>query len=62
MRTTFNLDDQIFKKASVLTGVKEKTSLIHLGLKALISRESAHRLAQLGGSEKSLRPIRRRRG
>lgn len=61
MKTTLNLDDEVFKKASALTGVKEKTSLVHLGLRALISRESARRLAQLGGTQKSLRPIRRKR-
>ncbi len=61
MRTTLNLDDEILKKAAELTGVKEKTSLIHLGLQSLISRESARRLAQLGGTQKDLRPIRRRR-
>jgi len=44
-----------------LTGVKEKTSLIHLGLEALIARETARRLAALGGTEKSLKSVRRRR-
>ncbi|MBC2715318.1 MAG: type II toxin-antitoxin system VapB family antitoxin [Desulfobacteraceae bacterium] len=61
MRTTLNIDDQILKKASLLTGVKEKTSLVRLGLEALIARESMKRLAVLGGSEKELRPIPRRR-
>ena len=61
MRTTLNIDDQILKKASLLTGIKEKTSLVHLGLEALIARESSKRLAVLGGTEKDLKPIPRRR-
>ncbi len=61
MRTTLNIDDEILKKASLLTGVKEKTSLVRLGLEALIARESSKRLAMLGGSEKELRFIPRRR-
>jgi len=61
MRTTLNIDDKILEKASQLTGVKEKTALVRLGLEALIARESSKRLARLGGSEKDLRPIPRRR-
>jgi len=61
MRTTLNIDDKILKKASRLTGLKEKTALVHLGLEALIARESSKRLARLGGTEKDLRAIRRRR-
>ena len=61
MRTTLNIDDKILKKASRLTGLKEKTALVRLGLEALIARESSKRLARLGGTEKDLRPIRRRR-
>ena len=61
MRTTLNIDDKILEKASQLTGVKEKTALVRLGLEALIARESGKRLARLGGSEKDLRPIPRRR-
>jgi Arc/MetJ family transcription regulator len=61
MRTTLNIDDDLIKKASVLTGIDEKTSLVKLGLKALIARESAKRLAKLGGTEKGLKPIPRRR-
>ena len=61
MRTTLNIDDQILKKASLLTGIKEKTSLVKLGLEALIARESSKRLAILGGTEKDLRDISRRR-
>ena len=61
MRTTLNIDDSILREASKLTGVKGKTSLVRMGLEALIARESAHRLAELGGTERQLRPIRRRR-
>ena len=61
MRTTLNIDDEILKKASKLTGIKEKTSLVRLGLEALIARESARRLAELGGSEKPLKLVPRRR-
>ncbi len=61
MRTTLNIDEQILEKASLLTGVKEKTSLVRLGLEALIALESSKRLAQLGGTEKELQDIPRRR-
>ena len=61
MRTTLNIDEQLLEKASLLTGVKEKTSLVRLGLEALISLESSKRLAQLGGTEKELQGIPRRR-
>ncbi len=61
MRTTLNIDDEILDKASCLTGVKEKTALVRLGLEALIARESSKRLAKLGGTEKDLLPIPRRR-
>jgi hypothetical protein len=61
MRTTINIDDGILKKASELTGIKEKTSLVRMGLESLIALESARRLARLGGTEKGLRPIPRRR-
>ena len=61
MRTTLNIDDDLLKKASRLSGVVEKTSLVKLGLEALIARESARRLADLGGSEKKLKTARRRR-
>jgi Arc/MetJ family transcription regulator len=60
MRTTLNIDDSLLRDAERLTGVKEKTSLVRLGLEALIAKESARRLANLGGSEKQLRAIRRR--
>ncbi len=61
MRTTLNIDDKILEKASQLTGVKEKTSLVRLGLEALIARESSKRLAKLGGTEDNLRSIPRRK-
>jgi Arc/MetJ family transcription regulator len=61
MRTTLNIDDEIMKKASQLTGIKEKTALVRRGLEALIALESSRRLAILGGTEKTLRPIPRRR-
>jgi Arc/MetJ family transcription regulator len=61
MRTTLNLDDALIAEAQRLAGIKERTAVIHEGLRALIARESARRLAQLGGSEPDLRPIPRRR-
>ena len=61
MRTTLNIDEKLVRRAAELTAVNEKTSLVRLGLEALIARESARRLAKLGGSERRLRPIRRRR-
>ena len=61
MRTTLNIDDKILSEAARLTGVREKTALVRQGLEALITRESARRLAALGGTEKGLRPIPRRR-
>ena len=54
-------DELLIRQAARLTGVDEKTSLVRQGLQALIARESARRLAALGGSEKDLRPISRRR-
>ena len=61
MRTTLNIDDEMIEKASRLTGVSEKTTLVRLGLEALIARESSKRLARLGGTEKGLKAIPRRR-
>ena len=61
MRTTLNIDDAALTRASELTGVREKTSLVRMGLEALIARESAARLAALGGTQKSIKPIARRR-
>ena len=62
MRTTLNLEDDLLDKARKLTGIREKTVMVRLGLEALISRESARRLAKLGGTEKKLRKVPRRRG
>jgi len=61
MRTTLILDDDLLREAQRLSGLKEKTAVVHAGLEALIARESARRLASLGGQEKRLRPIPRRR-
>jgi len=61
MRTTLNIEDKLLDKAANLTGIKEKTSLVRLGLEALIARESAKRLAKLGGTEKELKMIPRRK-
>ena len=61
MRTTINLDDELLDEAHRITGMRERTTLIHEGLRALIERESARRLARLGGSEAQLRPVPRRR-
>ena len=61
MRTTLNIEDELLEKASKLTGIKEKTSLVKLGLEALITRESSKSLAKLCGTEKELTAIPRRR-
>jgi Arc/MetJ family transcription regulator len=61
MRTTLNIDDDLLQRARDLSGVQEKTALVREGLKALIERESARRLARLGGSEPQLELIPRRR-
>ena len=61
MRTTLNIDENLLKEAARLSGLAEKTALVRAGLEALIARESARRLAALGGSEPAMRSIRRRR-
>lgn len=61
MRTTINLDEELVAKARRLTGTEERTALVHEGLRALIARESARRLARLGGTQPKMRPIPRRR-
>jgi hypothetical protein len=61
MRTTLNIETGLMEQASKMTGIKEKTKLVRLGLEALIARESGKRLAMLGGTEKQLRSIPRRR-
>jgi len=60
MRTTINIDDDLYQQAAQLTGKNEKTALVREALKALIERESAKRLAKLGGSEPQLENIPRR--
>jgi Arc/MetJ family transcription regulator len=61
MRTTLALDDELIAKAQSLTGLKEKSTVVREALKALIERESARRLARLGGSEPDLKASPRRR-
>ncbi len=61
MRTTLILNDSLVKRAHQLTGIGETSALVHAGLEALIARESARRLASLGGTMPGLPPPRRRR-
>jgi Arc/MetJ family transcription regulator len=61
MRTTVNLDDSLLTKAQNLCGLQERSALLREALHALIQRESARRLAKLGGSEPQLQDIPRRR-
>ena len=61
MRTTVNIDDQLLSEAQRITGLNEKAALVREGLKALIERESARRLAKLGATDPKLKPIPRRR-
>lgn len=61
MRTTLNIDETLVEEAKRLTGLAERTEVIHEGLRALIARESARRLARLGGAEPRVKPIPRRR-
>ncbi len=61
MKTTLNIDDALLEQARRLTRIMEKTALVHAGLEALIARESARRLAALGGTEPALESIPRRR-
>lgn len=60
MRTTLALDDDLVAQARYLTGTKEKSALVRQALGALIERESARRLAKLGGSEPTLTDVPRR--
>jgi len=62
MRTTIALDDDLVRMAQEFTGVAEKTALVREALKALIERESARRLASMGGTMPGLKNVRRRRG
>ncbi|MEO7149701.1 MAG: type II toxin-antitoxin system VapB family antitoxin [Rhodanobacteraceae bacterium] len=61
MRTTINLDDGLIKRAQRISGVRERSAVIREGLQALIERESARRLARLGGSQPKLKRVPRRR-
>jgi hypothetical protein len=61
MRISINLDEQLIERAQGLTGMHEHTALIHEGLRALIARESARRLARLGGSDPHAKAAARRR-
>jgi Arc/MetJ family transcription regulator len=61
MRTTLNIDDALLERALKLSGLKGKTAVLHAGLHALIASESARRLAALGGTQRRLKPVRRRR-
>lgn len=61
MRTTLIIDDALISRALALTGLREKTAVVHAGLEALIARESARRLAKLGGTMPDLELVPRRR-
>ncbi len=61
MRTTLAMDDELLDRAQSFTGLKERSAIVHEALKALIERESARRLARLGGSEPDLQDTPRRR-
>ena len=61
MRTTLIIDDALLARAQELSGLREKTAVLHAGLQALIARENARRLAALGGTERLIKPIPRRR-
>ena len=60
MRTTLNLDDHLLEEARRLTGIEDRAALVNEGLRALVEREAARRLAALGGSAPGIRPIPRR--
>jgi Arc/MetJ family transcription regulator len=60
-RTTLNLDGELLKRAQEVTGMTQKTAVIHEALRALIASDAARRLALLGGTQPDLRPIPRRR-
>lgn len=61
MRTTVTIDAELLDRAQELSGIREKTAVVHAGLEALIARESARRLTALGGTDRALEPIPRRR-
>jgi Arc/MetJ family transcription regulator len=60
MRTTLTIDDELLAQAQQLSGLTERTQLIREALLALVQRESARRLAQLGGTQPELQPAPRR--
>lgn len=60
MRITINIDDELLAQAQQLSGLTERTQLIREALRALVQRESARRLAQLGGTQPELKPVPRR--
>lgn len=61
MRTTINIDDDLLAKASKLAGPMDRTAIVSEGLKAFIERESARRLARLGGTQSEAKAAPRRR-
>lgn len=61
MRTTVNIDDDLLEDAKWLTGIESKTALMREALRALVERESARRLAKLGGTQPQLEAVPRRR-
>lgn len=61
MRTTVTLDEDLLSRAQLLSGVQERSALLKEALNALIQRESARRLARLGGTEPQLESVARRR-
>ena len=61
MRTTVNLDDELLSEAERVSGIKERAALVNAGIRALIERESARRLARLGGSQPQIKAVPRRR-
>lgn len=61
MRTTVTLDETLLDRAQLLSGVQERSALLREALSALIQRESARRLARLGGTEPQLETVARRR-
>ncbi len=61
MRTTLNIDEALLERATELCGLREKTAVVRAGLEALVARESARRLAALGGTDRRARAVPRRR-
>lgn len=61
MRMTVTIDESLLREARTLTGIRQRSTLLSLGLEALIAREAARRLAKMGGTQPQLRPIPRRR-